>query len=318
MKALSEWRRVGYTPAKMQSGLKTLMLFVDGLGLGSGDPAINPLHRGACPVLEALLEEASAVDACLGVPGLPQSATGQTALLTGINASQVMGRHIEGFPGPELRRVVREHNLFRKLIQRGYGPAFANAYYVEGWTEVMRRKMQSVTTVMTLDALGEVRDTRRMLEGRAVYQDLTRETLRERGYGGPLTTPRQSALDLRRIASEQAFTLFEYFQTDRMAHAGVEEGILRVLAQFDEFLAEVLPFAGESGHLLLLTSDHGNIEDSTTRMHTLNPVPLVARGEGAEALKKRVKSLVDFVPFLLEYYPFRPEGAVRKEEDASQ
>jgi 2,3-bisphosphoglycerate-independent phosphoglycerate mutase len=290
----------------MDSEFKTVLVFIDGLGLGPADPAVNPIHSGVCPVLERLLAEQSVpVDACLGVPGLPQSATGQTALLTGVNAPALLGRHVEGFPGPELKAMVEQHNVFGKLLQRGYRPAFANAYHTESWTDAMRRKMQSVTTVMTLAALGEVRDTDLMLEGRAVYQDLTRASLQERGFDGPLTTPRQSAVDLKRIANEQDFTLFEYFQTDRKGHRGVLHDIHQVLALLDEFLAELIPFADQPGCLFLLTSDHGNIEDFSTRTHTTNPVPLVALGAGAEHFKPRVRKLTDFVPALMELYPGR-------------
>ena len=107
--------------------MKFLFFFLDGIGLGSPDPAKNPFARANMPVLQNLLagkrllastiplesRRASllALDACLGVDGLPQSATGQTALLTGINAARHVGRHVEGFPGPELKRLIRQGTL---------------------------------------------------------------------------------------------------------------------------------------------------------------------------------------------------------------
>ena len=93
--------------------MKVLFLFLDGIGLGTDDPQINPFERVEMPHLQNLLggnklvaETLSAssaktlrnpggfetgratllaLDARLGVDGLPQSATGQAALLTGIN-----------------------------------------------------------------------------------------------------------------------------------------------------------------------------------------------------------------------------------------
>jgi hypothetical protein len=285
---------------------KTLLVFVDGLGLGLPDPSINPLHSGACPVLERLLKDESVpIDARLGVPGLPQSATGQASLLTGCNAAEVMGRHVEGLPGPKLKELVREKNVFSRLIERGYTCTFANAYFTDDMNEVRSRRRQSVTTVASLQAFGAVRDTAAMLGNRAVYQDLTRQFLRDRGYTGPNVTPRESAKHLVAIADEHDFTLFEYFQTDLMAHKGTPDDVRRVLTQLNEFL-DVLPaWPKRPGHLLLLTSDHGNIEDSRTKLHTENPVPLVAVGEGADRLKAKVRSLVNFVPALLELYPQR-------------
>jgi 2,3-bisphosphoglycerate-independent phosphoglycerate mutase len=284
---------------------RTLLLFVDGLGLGPDDPVVNPVHGGACPHLEGLLREAASVDARLGVPGLPQSATGQATLLTGENAAALMGRHVEGLPGPRLKELVREHNLFSRLVGRGYRATFANAYFTDDIEEVRRRRRQSVTTVAALAAFGAVRDTAKMMGNQAVYQDLTRDFLRARGYTGPTVTPRESGEHLLAIAGDHDFTLFEYFQTDLMAHKGSPDDVNRVLRNLDEFLDVVLPFASEPNHLFLLTSDHGNIEDMTTRLHTLNPVPLVALGAGASTLKNKVHSLTEFVPALLELYPLK-------------
>jgi hypothetical protein len=280
-----------------------VFILVDGLGLGVPDPAINPVYSGACPVLGRLLQRHSVpVDAAMGVAGIPQSATGQTAIFTGINAARHMGRHVEGFPGPELRGIIRTHNVYDQLSALGVSCTFANAYYVSDMAEVESRKLQSVTTVSALKAFGRVRDKTMMLEGQAVYQDLTRSSLRERGYEGPLRTPGQSGADLLALAGHYDFTLFEYFQTDRAGHKGTLEDVKRILGLFDEFLAAVLPFVEEPGHLLVLTSDHGNIEDFGSRSHSLNPVPLVAIGEGSEFLKQRVKSLTDVTPALVELY----------------
>jgi len=287
----------------VESVVQTLLLFVDGLGLGP-ESEHNPLFSGACPRLARLLrEEAAPIDAGLGVPGLPQSATGQTALLTGVNAPAVMGRHIEGLPGPRLKEIIREHNLLSALAARGYRATFANAYYTRDIEEVRSRRFQSVTTVATLAAFGAVRDTADLLAGRAVYQDLTRASLRERGYDGPFVTPAQAGRDLAALATEHDFTLFEYFQTDRAGHKGDAERTRRVLGEFDEFLGGVLAFAEGERRLLLLTSDHGNIEDAATRTHTGNPVPFVALGAGAGALKIRVRALTDIAPALLDLYP---------------
>ena len=279
---------------------RILFILVDGLGLGSSDPVLNPVYAGACPTLVDLLaRHAVPVDATLGVPGLPQSATGQTAIFTGINAAQKIGRHVEGFPGPALREIIRAHNLYDQLKESGFSSTFANAYYVTDMAEVESRKIQSVTTVSALKAFGHVRDMTLMNAGKAVYQDLTRESLRERGYTGPLSTPAQSGRDLVGLAREFDVTVFEYFQTDRVGHKGRREEILQVLARFDEFLAAVLPFAHLPGCLLVMISDHGNIEDMASRTHSMNPVPLVAVGEGSRFLKERVKSLTDLTPALV-------------------
>ncbi len=276
---------------------------VDGLGLGDDNPQENPVFSGACPNLLNLLQsQASSIDAGMGVEGIPQSATGQTALLTGVNAARHMGRHVSGFPGPSLRKIIREHNIYDKLAALGFSSTFANAYYVADVREVETRRSQSVTTVSALKAFGGVRDKALMEQGKAVYQDLTRESLRARGYEGALQTPVQAAQTLLAIAREYDFTMFEYFQTDRVGHKGTWDEALRVLELFDGFLGEILNFTREDGALLVLTSDHGNIERFGARSHSLNPVPLVAIGLGSEFMKKNVFSVTDVTPMLLELY----------------
>jgi hypothetical protein len=278
---------------------RVLLIFVDGLGMGCSDPERNPIHAGAFPALHSLLGgHAVPVDVCMGVAGLPQSATGQTALLTGVNAAQAVGRHVEGFPGARLREIICEHNIFLQMRRRGLTSTFANAYFVANSDEVNSRRIQSVTTVATLSAFGAVRESQAMARNEAVYQDLTREGLREKGYDGPLVTPAESARHLLAIAREHHLTLFEYFQTDRAGHKREPAYVRRALGLLDEFLAELLERRPAEMDLVL-TSDHGNIEDLSLAGHTLNPVPFAAMGPHATRLKAAVGSITDITPALL-------------------
>ncbi|OGV84132.1 MAG: hypothetical protein A2340_13715 [Lentisphaerae bacterium RIFOXYB12_FULL_60_10] len=280
-----------------------IMVFVDGVGMGSDDPAVNPVHSGVCPVLEEMLLHAVRVDATLGVPGLPQSATGQATLLTGHNAARLVGRHVEGFPGPALRDLVREHNLFRQLADRGRTVTFANAYYLDDVRAVMEHRRQSVTTVMALSVEGTVRTMERLAVNDAVYQDLTREALRSRGYAGPLVTPEQSAEHLAAIGLRHHLALFEYFQTDRAGHTGVYAEARVVLGLLDRFLTVLRERLVGTGAYLLLTSDHGNVEDMTSRRHTLAPVPLVWEQDGRpvdRASVERIMDLTGVTPWLVD------------------
>lgn len=283
------------------------MVFVDGLGLRAPDAPGNPVRPDVCPALCDLLESAARpCDASLGVPGLPQSATGQTTLLTGVNAAAAMGRHVEGFPGPGLCRIIVRHNLFSRFAAAGRRATFANGYWLASADEARRLTLRSVTTVATLAAFGTVRDRACIERDEAVYQDLTRASLRPRGYDGPLLAPPEAAAHLLRIAREHDFTLFEYFQTDHAGHAQDFERAAALLRDFDAFLA-VLARAARGGALrLLLVSDHGNIEDLTVRTHTLNPVPWLVLGPDDRDLRERVASLTDVTPALLALHGVAP------------
>lgn len=280
-----------------------LMVFVDGLGIGPANQARNPVRDDVCPNLMQLMREACVpIDACLGVPGLPQSATGQTTLLTGINAAAHVKRHVEGFPGNLLKALIKRHNIFSLVAARGLTATFANAYHVSGTAALRRQRRHSVTTVAALSGLGTVRTTKDLLDNKAVYHDLTRVSLRDRGYTGPLVSPTEAARHLIRIATHHHLTLFEFFATDRAGHRAELPGAASCLASLDRFLGALLSWVRTHHGLLVLTSDHGNIEDQSTPAHTRHPVPFIADGPGAASLLKSVHSLVDVTPALLDWY----------------
>ena len=284
----------------MADRLQILFVFVDGLGIGSSDPEINPLRNPQLPNLGKLLANAVPLDACLGIDGLPQSATGQATLLTGINAPKLMGRHIPAFPPPALKKMIQHESVFSKLQKLGKRCTFANCYWLEDASHIPLRR-QSVTTIMTLAALGHVRGKPELRAHRAVCHDITRSTMHTRGYGGDLITPEEAADHLLNVAEEHDFTLFEHFLTDRAGHSGNHETAFHCLETLERFLPRVAKFAEQPNHLFLLCSDHGNIEDLSTVTHTKNPVPLVAFGDCGEDFKV-CESLADVTPTILRLY----------------
>ena len=116
--------------------MKLLFLFIDGVGLRE-QALDNPVNNEVCPQLCRLIANNSvAIDACLGVEGLPQSATGQAAIFTGRNCSALMGRHCEGFPGPIIRNEIEKNNLFLELDSIGKKVCFADAYLIDSPEEL--------------------------------------------------------------------------------------------------------------------------------------------------------------------------------------
>ena len=60
-----------------------------------------------------------ALDACLGVDGIPQSASGQASLMTGRNVSAILGFHEGPKPNPAIIDILKEGSLFSHLSQAG-------------------------------------------------------------------------------------------------------------------------------------------------------------------------------------------------------
>jgi predicted AlkP superfamily pyrophosphatase or phosphodiesterase len=261
---------------------------------------VNP---EVCPILCRLIEKyGKPVDARLGVEGLPQSATGQATMFTGVNCAEAMGKHCEGFPGPALRRIIESDNLFLRLGKDGKKIRFADAYLVESAEELVPRRFKSVTTVMALTAPETVSTVSDLAEDRALTQDLTRETIQDRYPDIAVIPPQRAAEHLFRIALENDFTLFEFFQTDVAGHSCDYNRACAVLRVYDRFLASLVRFTEAASITLVMTSDHGNIEVMNDRSHTLDPVPFVAFGPNGAFLRERVRSLVDVTPALMEAY----------------
>ena len=276
--------------------MKVLFLFVDGVGIR--EPAAdNPVNGEVCPALYRLIgASGQPVDACLDMPGLPQSATGQTALYTGVNAARYMGRHMEGFPGPTLRTLINEDNLFLKLHRKGLRCKFADAYAAESVEEIGARRFKSVTTVMSLTCPGVFSLREDMLANQAVFHDITRESLRAKGYTGPVIAPAKAAEHLIQLALTYDFTLFEFFQSDLAGHSNSLDEAARCLRTLDAFIDPLAAMARDLNLLFILTSDHGNIENMSVHSHTANPVPLVAFGPGADSLRAGLSSITDVTP----------------------
>ncbi len=282
--------------------MKILFLFIDGVGLREA-AADNPVNPEVCPTLCRLIARHSVrIDACLTVDGLPQSATGQATMFTGVNASVFMGRHCEGFPGPSLRSMIEKNNIFLALRKRGKRVKFADAYLIDSADELASRRFKSVTTVMALSTPEVVSTIDDLLDDAAVMQDITRETIQDRYPDIPVVTPEEAANHLFDIARANDFTLYEFFLTDVAGHSMDYDRACNVLRTYDKFLTSLTRFTQAAGITLVMTSDHGNIEAMEERGHTRNPVPFIAFGPKEEMLREHIKSLVDVTPSILRCF----------------
>lgn len=239
------------------------------------------------------------IDATMGVKGVPQSATGQATMFTGVNCPEAMGRHCEGFPPAELREIIRKNNLFLELKKRGRTVRFADAYLVDETADLETSRFKSVTTVMALTTPESISTVADLVRGEAVMQDLTRETIQDRYPDVPIVTPAQAAEHLFAVAREHDFTLYEFFQTDVAGHSMDYQRACAVLRVYDRFLAALVRYTEAAGITLVMTADHGNIESIGERGHTTNPVPFITVGPKEEFLRERVDSLVDVTPAVL-------------------
>jgi hypothetical protein len=315
--------------------MPAVLVFIDGLGLGDRDPSYNPLARQATllsqfrdgtgtplPAEGRLL----ALDATLGVGGRPQSASGQTALLTGVNAPALLGRHLLGYPNEPLRELLRRESVFHKLAEQHRSFSFLNGYpavYLAALhlpfvgepggeagqhrghrTELPRqwaRRLRPAAAPYAFAAAGGLLATfEEVRAGAALCHDLTNLAARERGSDLPLRSPEEAAEVVAQRAAESDFVMFDYFLTDEAGHLQDFDLAERSLADLDRFLRSLVAALPLERTSLFVTSDHGNLEDLRKRNHTLAEIPLILFGPASRiADAERPTRLDQVAPLML-------------------
>ena len=69
------------------------------------------------------------------------------------------------------------------------------------------------------------------------------------------------------LSKDYDFTLFEYFLSDLAGHRAEKEKAARVVQTLDRFIGALASNLDPAETLLIITSDHGNLEDLTHRSH---------------------------------------------------
>ena len=286
------------------------LFFVDGLGIGKADSTINPCMNDGFDFLNIFDKQrpieipmagfARPVQTTLGVPGLPQSATGQTTLLSGINAGALLNKHLPGFPNEKLRTILQEHSLLKQIKDLGFEPTFLNAYRPQFFELKPQTQWRlSATTVATLAADVPFNTFEDLKQKRALYHDLTGEALIEKGFDVPILSEKQAANIVTELLDQYDFILYEYFMTDRAGHKQNHGWATQCLQQVDTFLRDMMESVDLKKHHVILSSDHGNIEDLSIRSHTRNPAMTLIWGPSAKKLTEQIESLEDITPAIL-------------------
>jgi hypothetical protein len=306
-----------------------IFIFLDGVGIG--EPAGNnpfyaaqseflPFYRGN----PGLPDETpiKPIDALLGVEGIPQSGSGQTSLYTGENIPKILGQHRDSYPNRLMRKIIREKNILRLLKDRGYKAVFINAYpahkhlfsaphlqirpsgelhFSDEFPALFKRRI-SVTTCMMVTARQVPFDEKDILAERSIFQEYSNRWLNKKGLQLPEFTPEKAAEILYHSAQHYDFLLYEYFQTDIFAHRRGFDDQLQLIKDLNTLMGKLISLLDPEKDTLLVTSDHGNLEDSTKKNHTCNPVPLVVWGYQASQLRGSINKITDVTPTILRFF----------------
>ena len=274
-----------------------LFLFLDGVGLGPDDPDSNPLAAADMPRLRALLNGQRLVagmdrletdratvlplDPNLGVDGLPQSATGQATLVTGRNIPAEIGRHYGPKPNPEVARLIESGNIFQTMNGNGRAAALLNAY-PPGYFQAIQsgKRLYSAIPLAVTSAGIPLKTKEDLFAGRALSADFTGKGWHEHldFPETPVYAPEEAGERLAELSQGYDFAFFEFWMSDYLGHHQNMSGAIEMLEGIDRVLGGLLDAWDDDRGMILLTSDHGNLEDLSTRRHTDNAVPALIVG----------------------------------------
>jgi len=296
-----------------------LFIFLDGVGLGADDAATNPFATADLPNLSGLLggqrplastpagDYGRAVfiptDAEMGLAGPPQSASGQAAILTGRNVPQEIGGHWGPKPNEAVAAILREGSVFSRLTARGVPAALLNAYPQRYFDAIAsgRRSYSAIPLAVTAAGL-PLFTAADLSAGRALSADFT-------GQGWPEPervaftpyTPAGAGAKLAELAGQYGFAFFEYWLTDYLGHRGTLDEARELLTNFDAVLGGLLDAWDDASGLIVITSDHGNLENLEHRHHTLNRVPTLVIGADRAAFAEGLSDLTHLAPAIERY-----------------
>ena len=294
------------------------LFFLDGVGLGDPDPAVNPFVTAELPHLNRLLGNewflrrqpistgrASFVptDPTLGVPGRPQSATGQATILTGRNVPREVGSHYGPKPNRPVAEAIAAGTLFHDVVAAGGTATLITPYpprYFQA-IESGRRLLSAVPLAATSAGLALMTEAD-LRAGRAVSPGFTGQGWRDHlgYYDMPLLSLPEAGARIATIAASYTFSFFEHWPSDRRGHRGSLAEARAHLELIDAVLGGLFA-AWPADGLLIITSDHGNIEAKDRRQHTENPVPTIIMGPGHAELASLVHDLTDIAPVVRKY-----------------
>lgn len=299
--------------------MRVLMIFLDGIGLGADDPLCNPFAVANTPTLHSLAggkrwlastgrQEGQRArflptDPRLGVAGRPQSGTGQATIFTGKNVPALLGKHYGPKPDKATRALLARDNLFSHIVARGKTAALLEAY-PPGWHQAvasgrrLRSSYQLAAHVAGLRLFGH----EDLVHGAALHVDWTGEGWRSQPDfpRAPGPGAREAGEQLVALARSYDFSLFAHWPSDVIGHRGTLAEGVALLERFDDVMAGVLSTWDDREGLVIICSDHGNMEEIGNRRHTCNDVPTVVIGQQRGLFDEDFRTLADIAPRVMQ------------------
>lgn len=309
--------------------MRMIFIFLDGVGIGKSNSS-NPFYLANSKYLpffnkNNILPDGTplkAIDPLLGIEGLPQSATGQTTLFTGKNIPSILNEHRGSYPNQLMRKIILKKNLFSILKENKIKAKFINVYpvYAKLFTTkhirinedgkflfsnefptIFKRRISTTTCMMLANNAIPFKE-KDISNENSIYQDFSNKLLIEKGLKLQEFSPEKAAEIIFKLSRKYDFILYEYFQTDIFGHNRSFKDCLELIKKLDRLIGKLISLLNNNQDTLLITSDHGNIEDCSTKSHTTNPVPIIIWGNKSDKLRERIRNIADVTPAIEKFF----------------
>lgn len=307
---------------------KLIFIFFDGVGIGEASQSnpfyvaqteYLPFYKGGCTLPDQI--PIKPIDAQMGVAGMPMSATGQTSLFTGVNIPALVNGHRDSYPDLLMRKIIKEKSIFSLLMKKNLSARFLNVFpethhlytpeniYIQDNGEFfmsplfrsqIHRSLSATTCMMIANRMRPFGEND-ILKERALFHDFTNQSLGRNLQHIPKFSPEKAAEILYKSSHNYDLVLYEFFQTDLFGHGFEFDECIELIRDLNRFVKHLISIMDRKKDTLLISSDHGNLEDDSTQLHTHNPVPLLCWGYKSLELQHQINSLPDVRPAIINH-----------------
>jgi bisphosphoglycerate-independent phosphoglycerate mutase (AlkP superfamily) len=158
----------------------------------------------------------------------------------------------------------------------------------------------SATTEMNRAAGLSFNSIHDIRQGRALYNDYSNGVLKDLFFDIPELTGADSAEIILNVSKDFDLVLYEYFETDRVGH---DKNLKKAIAEIQKLEALILGIIERiviNDTILVVVSDHGNIEDLRTKSHTRNPAFCAIWNNGDAHSLSSLKSITDVFGYIMQ------------------
>lgn len=258
-----------------------IWLALDGVGHPLDAPP-GSVWEQDLPALRPLIDAGLALDATLGVPGLPQSGTGQSCWLTSQDAVRLMGKgsageHFGPHPGPTLQALLRESTLPVRLTRAGLRAALLNFYPPSYFAAHAKRPRYGCFPFSFLAA--ELPLNPPQLP--SISPTLSLGYVAPWAATQPLGELSRMGEGIARAAQQHDLLVLDLWLSDLLGHQGRPDAPSELntagrlyMRHLDALVAGILSAGGR----VVISSDHGNFENLGIKAHTTARVPFAGSG----------------------------------------